>query len=139
MKKTLRKKPGWLKWVVSFVIGMGVYLLLALLCAKMILEGTIPEGTSQMMLCACAAIGAAFSGIIAGGGETWLIRGACAGALEAIGILCVKGACAEGAKWTQFTTIAVAFCLLFGMLGSCIFHKRNKKATKKRKTNYARK
>ena len=138
MKKTMRKKPTWLRWVFAFCAGIGTYLLLALLAAKLILEGTVPECGSQTAVCVCAAFGAAFTGMIAGGGETWLLRGLCAGVIESLGVLCVKGACAQGAEWTQSTTAAVALCIIFGILGSCIFHKRNKKATRKRKTKIAK-
>ena len=130
-----RKKSGsaaWRKWIVAGGAGTGLYLLLSLLSAYLILEEKLPAQWGSLYLCVCAAVGAFAAGFAVGGGAGKLLRGAFAGAICAVTILCIKGACYADAIWTVYTTGMVASCLVFGSLGSCIIHKKAKKATGKR-------
>ena len=128
-----------MKWVIAAVLGLGVYLLLALLSAYLILEETIPQEWGKICLCISASGGAFVSGLVMSGGTGKLLRGCCAGVVCAFGILCVKGVCSADASWTISTTVMVACCIIFAGLGSCILHKTNKNATRKRYKAHHRK
>ena len=121
-----------MKWAAASVLGPGVYLLLALLSAYLILEEMIPQEWGKICLCVSASGGALVSGLVMSGGAGKLLRGCFAGAVCAFVILCVKGACSADASWSIYTTVMVACCIVSAGLGSCIFHKTNKNATRKR-------
>ena len=93
----------------------------------------IPETASSICLCASAAIGALIAGGVAGGGERRLLRAALVGVGCALGVLLAKGVCAKTTIWTWYTTTAIAESVAFSLLGSCIFHKSNKKRTKRKR------
>ena len=134
MKRNRNVKSKWLQYALAAVAGIGLYLVLALVTANMILNETIPESSSGIGLCIAAGVGSFVSGLIASvGEEKRLLCGSLAGVAVAIGVLIAKGVCNQDAHWTLYTSIAVALCVICAMIGSCIFHKRNRKTTKRRK------
>lgn len=135
LKRNKTEKPRWLRFIFACVLGLAIYLTLSLLTAKWILSGALPETTAQIALCVSAAIAAFASGAVAaaGRGERRALHGLLAGIAVAVFVLLIKGICNQNAEWTQYTAIAVASCVVCGTLSSCIFHKRNKKATRSRK------
>ena len=72
-----RKKSGsaaWRKWIVAGGAGTGLYLLLSLLSAYLILEEKLPAQWGSLYLCVCAAVGAFAAGFVVGGGAGKLLR-----------------------------------------------------------------
>lgn len=136
LKRNRKEQPVWLRYVIALVVGFGFYLGLSLLTANLILNETVPEAIAPVGLCASAAIAAFASGLIAGSrGGHKPVQGLVVGAAIAIFVLIVKGICNQEAECTLYTTIAVTLCVVCGALSSCIFHKRNKKTSRRKKKN----
>ena len=132
MKKSV-VKAKWLPWALGCGISAAVYLLASYLSACLILSGTIPENLGPACLCAAASAAAFFMGAICGRGESWIATGILSGIAVLFTVLTAKGICAQDAEWTVYTSAAAGCCMLFSVLGSCIFHKNNKKATKRKR------
>ena len=127
----------WVRLILAVAAGMILYLLLTLCTAHLILNASVPEAAAGHMQIGAVCIAAFVSGTVYGAaGGHRLVKGLAVGAIISIGILLAKGVCEQNAVWTVHTTLSVAASILFGTLGSCILHKRNKKTTKrvKRKT-----
>lgn len=132
LKHTNTNTKMWARLIMAVLTGMVLYLLITMISARLVLSESLPETAGGQIQIGAVCIAAFTAGIIYGAkGEHRLIKGLAVGALFAIGILLIKGVCAQNAVWTAHTTLSVSVCLLFGSLGSCILHKRNRKTTKR--------
>ena len=139
LKKNSKERPGWMNIVIPGLAGGILYLAFSLLSADLILTEKIPEETGPIALCVSGTLAGFISGLLIKRREekTW-IDGVLAGAMIAMIVLLAKGVCDQDANWTIYTTITVSLCVLCSLAASCIFHKSNKTARKRKKRITAR-
>ena len=134
LKRIKTKRRGWVRVCAAAAIGIGIYLLLSLGAASLILHESMPESAAGPSLVIAAGVGAFVSAIIlCAQSERRLVLGLADGAAIAICILMIKWIFGRDPVWTVYTTFTVAVCVLLGAAGSCILHKKNMRTTNKNK------